>query len=158
VAAPDRSQKLTRAEVAKRLCVHAQTVDRPDYTNLNKFFDAYEADFSLPGRPGGFLQSAAHPGVDLKLCASEYNEPGTAIEIDYLLVDSGTYSQKTAAVLDFLKSLASRHALKLIAWPADEGDVPFYRDCGFVPCHASHAMGRRIEWPRCDHKKDTKPA
>ncbi len=133
---------------------HREPEPEPDYTNLNNFFDAYEAEFALPGRPGGFRQSAAYPGADLKLCASEYNEPGTAIEIDYLLVDTGTYSQKTADILDYLKNLAGQHALKLISWPADEGDIPFYIDHGFGPCHAWHAMGRRIEWPRCDHKKD----
>jgi hypothetical protein len=129
----------------------------PDYTNLNNFFDAYEADFSLPGK-FGCVQSPTYPDVHVRLCQSEYHGPGTAIDIDYLLVDGGNRSQKITAVLDYLKTLADKHNLKLIAWPADEDDIPVYRSSGFIPCNAWHSMGRRIEWPRCDHKKEAQSA
>ena len=133
----------------------AEPGPEPDYTALNNFFDTYEAAFSLPGKFGR-RRSATYPDVDLKLCQSEWHVAGTAVDIDYLLVDGGNRSQKISDVLDFIKQLAGKHELKLIAWPADEADVPLYRRCGFVPCRAWHAAGRRIEWPRCAHQKGTK--
>lgn len=135
----------------------AVEIPEPDYTMFNNFFDEYESIFSLGGTIPGCRRSMQYPHVNVKLCGSEYHDPGTAADIDFLVVDEtyrGQGIDKTTVA--YFQTLAGKHGLALVTWPADNADEQLYRGCGFKPCqHPVIGLGRRLECPDCAHT--TKP-
>lgn len=124
-----------------------------DYTARDAFFDEFEATFSLPSDYAAHRRSSEYPHVDVKLCGSVYHEEGTAIDIDWLVVDSDFRGHGLdAKVVKYFQAVAKKYGLTLVTWPADDADGRLYRSCGFKLCsHPLIGLGRRLEWPKCAH-------
>lgn len=157
--------ELLRLRIAPWVLETAETESHPeplsahskkfDMTALNEFFDEYENMFSIWSGKTSFRQSAAYPHVNVKLCGSDYHVPGTAIDIDWLVIDEPMRGQgldKKAII--YFQDLARKYGVTLVTWPANDKDAQLFRGCGFRPCpHPTLGLGGRlVEWPKCAHK------